>query len=181
MLTIGAERKEDIPSIREINLQAFGQEDEALLVERLRNSPSFIPQLSLVAYENGRAVGHAMFTHLKIDAGSGSIPALGLAPVAVLPAYQNQGMGRALIERGINDSREMGHEIVIVVGHPEYYPRFGFKPARAAGLECLFPVPDEAFMVLELTVDALDGISGTVVYPPEFHPCDFSPPKADQS
>jgi putative acetyltransferase len=177
-LLIRAETKDDLAAIHEINRQAFGQEDEALLVEALRNSSSFIPALSLVAFLEGAAVGHIMFTGLEIETPAGRVPALALAPLAVLPEFKKRGIGTALTERGIGDSRELEHRIVIVVGHPEYYPRFGFEPARALGLECPFPVPDEAFMVLGLVPGALEGVSGMVIWPPEFQPGEFAPPKS---
>jgi putative acetyltransferase len=165
---IRAERKDDLSAIHEINQQAFGQEVEALLVEALRTSTAFIPELSLVAMLEGAAVGHIMFTTLEIETRAGLVLALNLAPLAVLPAFQRRGIGTALVERGLSGGHDLGHKIVIVVGHPEYYPRFGFKPARALGLECPFPAPDEAFMALELVPGALDGISGMLIYPPEF-------------
>ena len=88
--------------------------------------------------------------------------------MAVLPAYQHQGIGSELIGRGLRECRNLGHGVVIVVGHPDYYPRFGFSSARARGLEATFPVPDEAFMVIELIEGALNGIAGVVRYPPAF-------------
>lgn len=172
MVTIRPERKQDHSLIYNVNLQAFGQEEEPRLVDAIRESPSFIPELSLVAVIDDHIVGHIMFSDISIRAEEGDVPALALAPVAVLPQHQNQGIGSKLMERGLQESARLGHEIVIVIGHPEYYPRFGFKPARAQGLEAPFEVPDEAFMVLELVPDALSGISGMVKYPPHLYPPD---------
>ena len=93
---------------------------------------------------------------------------MGLAPMAVLPEYQKRGIGSALVERGFDECRRIGHNIVVVVGHPEYYPRFGFTPAREQGLGCEFDVPDEVFMVAELSPGTLDGRQGLVKYHPEF-------------
>ena len=97
-----------------------------------------------------------------------SLPALALAPMAVHPEFQSQGIGSRLVREGLERCRNLGHRIVVVVGHPEFYPRFGFTPARAKGLEAPFPVPDEAFMVTELVPGALDGVSGMIVYPAPF-------------
>jgi putative acetyltransferase len=94
--------------------------------------------------------------------------ALSLAPMAVLPEFQNSGIGSQLVRTGLERCRELGHTIVVVIGHPEYYPRFGFVPARKEGLDLPFPVPDEAFMVCKLAPDALERIKGMVKYPPEF-------------
>jgi predicted N-acetyltransferase YhbS len=97
-----------------------------------------------------------------------SLPALALAPMAVRPEFQNLGIGSRLIREGLERCRNLGHKIVIVAGHPEYYPRFGFTSSRAKGLEAPFPVPDEAFMVIELIPGALDSVSGMIVYPAPF-------------
>jgi len=94
--------------------------------------------------------------------------ALSIAPVAVLPEYQGQGIGSKLIDEGLITCKSRGFKVVIVYGHPEYYPRFGFLQARNKGLESSIPVPDEAFMVLELVPGSLDGVEGTVILPPEF-------------
>jgi len=96
------------------------------------------------------------------------LPALALAPLAVHPEFQNQGIGSRLVGEGLARCRNLGHKIVVVVGHPEFYPRFGFTSARAKGLEAPFPVPDEAFMVTKLVPRALDGVSGMIVYPAPF-------------
>lgn len=166
---IRAEKEEDAEAIHEVNRLAFGQEDESLLIGRVRNSSRFIPELSLVAVKKKKVVGHILFSPVSIETKRGDIPALSLAPMAVLPAFQNQGIGTMLVREGLARCRRLGHNIVVVIGHPGYYPRFGFIPARPKGLEVDFPVPDEAFMVSELIPKALDGVKGTVKYPPEFY------------
>ena len=168
MLTIRPETADDHAAIHEVNLLAFGQEVEPRLVEALRRLPDFIPELSLVAVEAGQVVGHILFSPIVIETKDGSVPALTLAPLAVRPELQNQGIGSQLVRDGLERCRTLGHRIVVVVGHPPYYPRFGFSPARARGLEAPFPVPDEAFMVLELVPGALDGVAGMVRFPPPF-------------
>ena len=168
MVMIRAEKREDIDAIHLVNRLAFGLEDEAFLVRRIRESSGFIPELSLVAEKDSRVVGHILFSRIHIETSAGDVKALSLAPMAVLPVFQNSGIGSQLVRIGLERCRELGNTIVVVIGHPEYYPRFGFVPARKEGLDLQFPVPDEAFMVCKLAPDALEGIKGMVKYPPEF-------------
>jgi putative acetyltransferase len=169
-VNVRAERADDHTAIREIHVLAFDGkgEPEARLVELLRQTPGFVPELSLVAEQDGRVVGHILFTPLIIQSTSNPAPALALAPLAVHPEYQNQGIGSALVRHGLNACQQLGHKIVIVQGIPAYYPRFGFTSASKKGLQEPFQVPSEAFMALELVPGALDGVSGMVRYPPEF-------------
>jgi putative acetyltransferase len=168
LVTIRPEEVKDHAAIHEVNLLAFGGEKEAQLVEAIRGSANFIPELSLVALKNGQVVGHILFSPITIEAQNGPASALALAPLAVRPKFQNQGIGSRLVRQGLKECRCIGYKIVVVVGHPSYYPRFGFSSARAKGLEAPFRVSDEAFMVLELVPGALDGVSGMVKYPPAF-------------
>jgi len=168
MITIRPETTEDYDAIREVNALAFGREVEARLVEALRGLPEFIPELSLVAVEGSRVVGHILFSPVVIETKEGPVPALTLAPMAVRPELQNKGIGSELVRDGLERCRSLRHRIVVVIGHPKYYPRFGFSPARAQGLEAPFPVPNEAFLALELVPGALEGITGVVKYPPPF-------------
>jgi putative acetyltransferase len=168
MILVRAEKREDIGAIRMVNRLAFGQEDEADLVQRIRKSSDFIPGLSLVAVKDSKVVGHILFSHIQIETVQRNVKALSLAPMAVLPEFQNSGIGSQLVRIGLEKCRDLEHKIVVVIGHPEYYPRFGFVPARKKGLDLHFPVPDEAFMVCELEPDALEGIEGKVKFPPEF-------------
>lgn len=168
MIIIRSEKTEDFAAIFEVNKLAFGQENEARLVEAIRRSDNFNSELSLVAIKDEKIVGHLLFTDIIIQTKNENVPALALAPLAVHPDFQNQGIGSQLIQQGLKDSQRLGHKIVVVVGHPNYYTRFGFSPARAKGLEAPFLVPDEAFMVLELAPAALEGIRGMVKYPPAF-------------
>jgi putative acetyltransferase len=169
MITIRPETAEDYATIREVTLLAFGQEDEARLVEDLRRLSDFIPELSLVALRGEQVVGHILFSPLVIETAKGPVPALSLAPMSVRPECQNQGVGSQLVREGLKRCRSLGHEVVVVIGHPDYYPSFGFSSARAKGLEAPFEVPDEAFLVLELAPGALAGIAGVIKYPPPFN------------
>jgi putative acetyltransferase len=169
MLIIRAETAKDADAVRKLNKKAFKGNSESKLVDALRGSDGFIPGLSLVAEKSGKVVGHILFSPIKIRDQKGATPALALAPMAVLPDYQNQGIGAELVKYGLNECRQLGHKIVVVVGHPEYYPRFGFVKAGEKGLKLPFEAPDEVFMVLELAPGALNDISGTIEYPKEFH------------
>ncbi len=168
-VTIRSECPADYAAIDEVNRLAFGQEAEARLVRALRSTAGFEPRMSLVAHGRGRVVGHILFSPVTIVGAAGGVPAVALAPMAVHPDYQRQGIGSRLVQEGLHACRRFGHAIVVVVGHPDYYPRFGFRPARAMGLEAPFPVPDEAFSAMALAAGALDGVSGMVEYPPPFH------------
>lgn len=168
MPTIRPETEKDRQAVYEVNAQAFGQEDESKLIDALRRTDAFIPELSLVAERGGRVIGHILFSKVKIMTEGGEVPALSLAPMAVRPEHQNQGIGSALVRRGLEESRRLGHRIVAVLGHPDYYPRFGFTIADEHGIRPPWDVPREAFMVYELVPGALSGVTGVVDYPREF-------------
>ncbi|MBN1163805.1 MAG: N-acetyltransferase [Candidatus Krumholzibacteriota bacterium] len=169
MLKIRHEKSEEREIVAQINRQAFGDETESTLVASIRESEHFIPQLSLVAERDGRVVGHILFSPISIQQSDVTHPALALAPMAVLPDFQRRGIGAALIRRGLEECKRLKQQVVVLIGHPEYYPRFGFKPAREYGLSLDFDVPGEAFMVLELEKGALKKIGGVVKYPPAFN------------
>lgn len=165
-LTIRREVAEaaDRSAVYSVNMTAFGQPDEADLVDRLRSEGVVL--ISLVAEDQKRIVGHILFSRMLIETASGSVSAVSLAPMAVLPEYQRQGIGGRLIRHGLDLLRARGERIVIVVGHPGYYPRFGFSSEKAHSLES--PFPAGAFMAMELTPSALDGVHGRVRYPAAF-------------
>ena len=125
--------------------------------------------MSLVAVRDDLIVGHILFTPVTIESEGRELAALGLAPMAVLPEQQRQGIGSLLVNVGLNRCRKEGLACVVVLGHPEYYPRFGFVPASHYGIKCEYDVPDEVFMAIELEDGALDGRSGTARYQPEFN------------
>lgn len=167
MITIRPEEPGDRAAVREINQRAFGCDEEADVVDTLRERCDGL--LSLVATKQDRVVGHILFSPAVIDGPSAALEIMGLAPMAVLPELQRQGIGTRLVEAGLAILRERGCPAVIVVGHPTYYPRFGFSPARRLALECQWDgVPDEAFMILVLDEEAMKGVSGTARYRDEF-------------
>jgi len=166
LLIIGPETPEDVESIRHVNEQAFGQEEEAKIIEKLREHGALT--ISLVAVQDGEVIGHIAFSPVVIESGLSSFVAIVLAPMAVLPPYQRKGIGSQLVRVGLEECRRLGHEIVLVLGHPDYYPRFGFVPAGPKGIDCEFAVPEEAWMLLELRQGALTGRQGTVRFRPEF-------------
>ena len=146
---------------------AFGRRAEAELVDKLRDTEGFVPQLCLVADNSGVILGHVMFTRVTLESDP-PVKVLALAPVSVYPAYQKRGIGSALIRRGLAIADERGEPLVVVLGHPEYYPRFGFVPASSLGIESPWPdIPDDAFMAKPLS-GYRDDMKGTVRYPPEF-------------
>jgi putative acetyltransferase len=162
---IRPETAADHAAIRHVNRHAFGQDTEAQLVDALRAGGYL--RVSLVAEQAEQVVGHILFSDLPIVTDAGTVPALALAPMAVLPACQRQKIGSALVRRGLEVCRERGHRIVVVVGHPHFYPRFGFSAKLAARLDSPFS-GQESFMAVELVPGALQGVSGKVKYPPPF-------------
>lgn len=188
-VSIRPEEPRDADDIRVVHQHAFGRPNEAALVDTLRGVPRAI---SLVATIDGRLVGHILFTPVEIHVGSdggrtgvgpGSDPvaeiamlpvveiamlAVGLAPMGVLPEYQRQGIGSDLARAGLNACRAEGHAVVVVLGHPAFYSRFGFGRASTHGIAYERPVPADAFMVLELKPGVLSQTRGVVRYRPEF-------------
>jgi len=167
MITIRNEAPEDIQPIRTINENAFGQPAEANIVDQLRqNCPGFV---SLVAANEDDIVGHIVFSPALIETQNQKIKGMGLAPMAVFPEYQRQGIGSLLVEAGLAEMKRKQQPFVIVLGHSEYYPRFGFVPASRYNFACEYDgVPDEAFLIIVFQEDMLQGISGIAKYRPEF-------------
>lgn len=166
MLIVRAETVEDRPAVRRVNELAFARAGEADLVDALReNAPAHV---SLVAEEGGRVVGHIFFSPVAVESAGGDWEAFGLGPMAVLPERQGRGVGSALVAEGLKECLRLGREVVFVLGHADYYPRFGFRPAGPLGIGCEFPAPEEFFMVAELRPGALAGRKGLVRYRPEF-------------
>jgi putative acetyltransferase len=166
MTNIREETPEDFRAVRRVNELAFGRPQEATLVEALKDKAD--SYLSLVAEAEGQIVGHIFFSPVTIESGEGAHDAFALAPMAVLPEFQGRGVGSRLVLEGLEECLKRGHELVFVLGHPEYYPRFGFEPTSRRGITCEFPVPEEVFMLKELRAGALEGVRGVVRYHPEF-------------
>jgi putative acetyltransferase len=166
VLTIRQEKPEDVAAVRRVNELAFEQPAEADLVDKLRQACA--EALSLVAVDDG-VVGHILFTPVVTGSGARRVSGMGLAPMAVAPDHQRQGIGSELVRRGLDMLRQRGCPFVVVVGHPEYYPRFGFEPASARGLVSQWDgIPDAAFMVLILDGHVMAGVSGVARYRQEF-------------
>ena len=154
----------DDPAIRDLNDLAFGGAFEGGLVEELREA--FIDAVELVAIDDGMIVGHILFSALTVMVDDDAVPTLSLAPMSVHPARQRSGIGSALVETGLELARRREWQAVVVLGHPEFYPRFGFSAELASGLDA--PFEGESFMALELVPGALDGDDGLIVYPAAF-------------
>ena len=157
---IRAEAEADHRAVHALNTSAFGGPGEARLVDALRVQAQ--PLVSLVAEENGAVVGHIMFTPVSLPGYPELI--MGLAPMAVIPARQRTGIGTALVRAGLKRCKQLGAAAVVVLGHPGFYPSFGFSPGARFGIACEYDVPQEAFMAMELRPGALRGATGTVKY-----------------
>lgn len=173
-IKIHKETPDDYNCVIELTEKAFetleiSDHNEGKLIDKLRKAPAFIEELSLVAELNGQVIGHILFTPIVIDYGEQQFQSLVLAPVSVLPEFQKQGIGGELILAGHQKAVELGFRSAILLGHPEYYPRFGYRPASTWGIKTHYELPsDDVFMAVELTEGALTGVSGMVIFPPEF-------------
>lgn len=168
MTKICFEKPEDIAFIHSVNEQAFGRVSEAKLVDTLRLACT--DHLSLVADDNGSIIGHLMFTPVVVTDGKQKTEGMGLAPMAVLPSKQRQGIGAQLVDTGLQILKEKGYPFVIVLGHPEYYPRFGFQAASGRNIRTQWDgVPDEAFMILVMDHEAMQNVSGVATFRDEFN------------
>lgn len=166
-LEIRRETPDDAAGVRAVLIDAFGQPDEADLVDALRRGPAFFPELSLVAAAGAAVVGHILFTRLQVR-GAERKPGLALAPMAVGKSLQRLGIGGQLVRAGLDAARERDEPFVVVVGHPDYYPRFGFERASRFDIRAPVEIPDEALMAMELRPGGLAGVSGVVEWAPEF-------------
>jgi putative acetyltransferase len=164
LIEIRHEQPGDVAAIRDVTVSAFGQAEEADIVDALRANGAV--SLSLVATIGGRVVGHILYSPVSV----GDIAGAGLGPIAVAPEHQRHGIGSQLIETGNQKLREAGCPFIVVLGHPGYYPRFGFKRASIYGLSCEWEVPDDAFMALILNPENAHDLSGPAKYRPEFSP-----------
>jgi putative acetyltransferase len=161
VIEIREEQPDDIEAVRRVNTEAFGQPDEAALVDKLRESCD--EKVSLVAVDGDDVVGHILFTPATI----GDVRGMGLAPMAVVPERQGDGIGSKLVRAGLVELAERRCPFVIVLGHPEYYPRFGFERASTHGIRSEWDIPNDAFMILVIDEAAMRGVSGLARYRPE--------------
>jgi putative acetyltransferase len=155
----------DINDILYVEREAFQRDSEVNITRDILSDPSAEPRVSLLAFFENQPVGHVLFTRGYIE-GNPRIEVLFLAPLAVIPKFQKQGIGGALIKEGIARLSKMGVDLVFVIGHPEYYPRFGFSPASKLGFQPTYPLPAEvgdAWMVLALSPNIIGAISGRVI------------------
>ncbi|EJR21473.1 GNAT family N-acetyltransferase [Bacillus cereus] len=172
MVTIRQEQKNDYRKTEEVVQQAFLHEEfsdktEHALVKRIRECDAFVPELSIVAVDED-IVGHIMLSKITIEQGGTSVESLALAPVLVVRDHQKKGIGGKLITVALEKAKELGYGSVVVLGHPGYYPKFGFKKASEWNIKAPFEVPDEVFMVIELSENALQGVEGVVQYSSAF-------------
>lgn len=165
-MNIRSEIPSDYPAIAQVNKLAFGREEEAQLVEKIRNSQYYIPELTLISEVNDSVVGHVMFSYINLVSEE-TFQVLGLAPLAVHPDFQKQGIGSALINAGLNKANELGETLIVVLGHPEFYSRFGFKPSIDFRIKSPFTVPEDVFMVKALA-NYHPRYRGNIIYPASF-------------
>jgi len=163
LIEIREERPDDVAAVRELNRRAFGQDQESNIVDALRANGAAL--LSLVATLNDRVVGHIMYSAVSVG---GNVKGAALGPMAVIPERQRQGIGSKLIEAGNQNLKNADCPFIIVVGHANYYPRFGFRPASEHGIKCEWDVPGDVFMLLVLDQVKMEGVSGLVKYRDEF-------------
>ncbi|KXY41168.1 N-acetyltransferase [Bacillus sp. FSL M7-1020] len=172
MVTIRQEQKNDYRKTEEVVKEAFLNEEfsdkkEHELVKRIRECDAFIPELSIVAVDK-EIVGHIMLSKITIEQGGTTVDSLALAPVSIAPSHQKKGIGGKLITATLEKAKELGYGSVVVLGHPEYYPKFGFERASQWNIKAPFEVPDEVFMVMELRENTLQGVEGIVQYSSAF-------------
>lgn len=170
---IRQEQKTDYQQVRSVIKSAFedlaiSDKTEHLLVERLRDSEAFVPDLSIVAEIEGKIIGHILISRVKINNAQSSFDALSLAPVSVLPEYQNKGVGSMLIVHAHKVAREAGHKAIVLVGHQDFYPKFGYLQSQEFNITFPFDVRPENAQAIELEEHGLRGVSGCVEYPKEF-------------
>ena len=162
VMNIRSERAKDKEPVYQVNIKAFKTEDEARLVNALRDSGC--EYISLVAERDNKVIAYILFTPVTLTGHQPNLKLLGLAPMAVLPEYQNQGIGTALVKQGLEECRDRGYDAIAVLGHSNYYPKFGFVPSDEYGIKSEYDVPREVFMIQELVAGCLKGKSGVIQY-----------------
>lgn len=164
-MVVRPEQSADAPAVRRVHLAAFDTSVEADLVDALRINAR--PLVSLVAEQNGEIVGHILFSPVSLS-GHPGLSLMGLAPMAVRPTQQRSGIGSALVRAGLQRCQQLGVGAIVVLGHPNYYPRFGFQQSAHFGIKSEYDAPAEAFMVLELQHGYLGARSGVIKFHPAF-------------
>jgi putative acetyltransferase len=167
-ISIRPEEPADIDEIYELNKLVFGQDNEARLVDHIRQGPNFIPQLSMVAYSDDKLIGYILFSKIAITNGDFKHESLGVTSMVVHAEFRKRGVGAKLLTIGLQTATELGYADVFVLGHEFYFPKFGFVPAARWNIRPPFDVPAEVFMALELIPNALKNVSGIVEFPIEF-------------
>jgi len=170
-IIIRPEGPSDYKDIFRVNALAFERDNESRLIENLRNNSEFVPGLSIIALHNDVCLGHILLLPIRIIGSEMESETLSLAPMAVTPAHQNKGIGSQLVKEGILAAIREGYSSITVVGHPGFYPRFGFQRASHWGIRAQFEIPDDAFMAMELQPDGLKGHDGIVEFPEEYNDC----------
>ena len=170
---IRQEKKEDHQEVLKIIKTAFANVEisdhsEHLLVEKLRGSNAFIPELSIVAEYQNELIGHVLLTKIKIKNDLNTFDSLALAPISVLPKFQSKGVGTLLMSEAHKIAKNLGHQSVVLLGHQDYYPRFGYEPTSKYGITLPFEAPEENCMVIALTKEGLQGVTGMVEYAKAF-------------
>ncbi|HYK05763.1 MAG TPA: N-acetyltransferase [Thermoanaerobaculia bacterium] len=166
-MRVRKETRSDATGVRRVNELAFGRSSEADLVDVLRREAD--PFLSFVAEEDGEVIGHILFTPVNVELRAGGVAKiLGLAPMSVVPGRQREGVGSMLVVTGLEECRLAGFRAVVVLGHPEYYPRFGFVPAARVGITSEYDVPEPVFMIKELVDGGAASLAGVARYHPAF-------------
>jgi putative acetyltransferase len=168
IISIRPEQPADIHEIYDLNKLVFGQDNEAKLVDHIRQGPNFLPQLSLVAFLDNELIGYILFSRITIANGDYRYQSLGLTSMVVHPSYQKRGIGAKLITHGLQKATALNFRDVFVFGHEFYFPKFGFVPAARWNIRPPFDAPPEVFMALELIPNALLNVSGIVELPVEF-------------
>ena len=168
MTDIRSEKPEDIEAVRTLNKLAFHQETEGVIIDKIRSNCNEI--FSLIAELDNKVIGHILFSPVMLKSDHSELKGMGLGPMAVLPEFQNRGIGSSLVNHGLKLVKEAGYPYVIVLGHPSYYPRFGFQPASKFQFQCQWEdVPDEAFMALIFDKKEIKDNAGTIFYRDEFN------------
>ena len=172
-LTLRQEKASDISTVQSViqsafDNQAFSDQSEHHLVNAIRKSSQFIPELSLVAVYKTKVIGHVLMTPIRINNNGGNHRGLALAPISVHPNYQGEGVGSQLMHFAHKMALENGYEFIAILGHEAYYPRFGYTPAHTFGIQFPFGAPKENCMMIELIPGALEDVNGMIEYLPEF-------------